>query len=983
MQLNIEQCDFQIAYQGKPPPQSDIWQQRFCQMLPGAVYSVIRDACAAAGIAPTASITLPDVALNLPPVDYVLFDRAPAAYLQHYLMPVLRDQLAPILATSPVTATPPPDPASDAVAEETTAKSGASAWSDIEAALLSGQGPLATSGDALIAALLQTLTSATPPPLHRWLLLPPARRRLWSALRQSGWATQMPVVLQAVFPESQVQPLLPSLLTQGLSPARHLALWETVLSVLSDSSQNNVSTVLRVQSFTLLNHTSLSDAALQHRLAPLRRWLVQSAHPLPAIQSWLAITRVQGIRDPDLTSLDRLLAMAPATPVLPETPSEQNQVPVPALATWRTLLSQLLSLQQCSGDPAIYQRQIRSLLTWLDTCDPPPDPVVLQPVITVLQRVSAAIAGWLPDASARLPQVNTWLQALSTGKLPPADDWPELQAALCADHALPHQLQTALWSLSEGAAEAVRTDLLPILRTVRTLLLLRESPAVSCALPLLSDPVALTGCFDAEAWSVAGSATDLTDRLPVVLTTILWQTILPPTALTALSHFAHAPAAASKEHLVSVLHNLATVAANTDHPLISPDDITELKTWYQSECDILHDVCTLLESVLTLWQQDVPAPLSVSFTPVCSGLTQLLQQLRSQPGMVDRISLLRLTALLSLLLSVWHSPATGTSDTATCRTRATLATRCRTLQAKLSALDKSLSADFSRYAGWWLPLVSAVPDPVLSPALSALADHLTRADNTAADADFDTAVQHLQAAAAAHAATQEDIQAHAPRHNAAQESLTLLTRSQQQTQTLLTSCHLPEAMQRVQDFITLSEQMQTKQQDAGQACRDAGLVLLWPHFRTLFSRLALLDQQAAFVDAAARRKAQALLIAMLDAEPCSEMWCVANVLVGLPADTLISEPVSLSADELNQVDQLLTSVIAQWSALKQMSLPAFRALFLLREGTLYPGVQDVRLAVTQHPADVLLSKLPWGIGIIALPWLPARLLRVDWSDGLN
>ncbi len=970
MQLNIEQCHFQIAYQGKPPPQSDIWQQRFCQMLPGAVYSVIRDACAAAGIAPTASITLPDIALNLPPVDYVLFDRAPAAYLQHYLLPVLREQLAPILATSPATATPPPDPASDTVADAT-AEPGASApiWSDVEAALLSGQGPLAASGDTLIAALLRALTSATPPPLRRWLLLPLTRRRLWSALRQAGWATQIPVVLQAMFPESQVQPLLPSLLTQGLSLARHLALWETALSVLSDPSfspQDNVPTVLRVQSFALLNHTSLSDSALQHYLTPLRRWLAQSPYPVPAIQSWLAITRVQGIRDPDLTSLDRLLAMVSPSDALPEAAPVPHPAAVPSLTTWRTFLSQLLSLQKCHGDPATYRRQVLSLLNWLDACDPPLDPVVLQPIVNILQRVSAEIADSLPDASARLPQVEAWLQAISAGQVPPADDWSELQAVLCADHSLPHQLQAALLSLSESAAEAVRADLLSVLRAARTLLLLRESPTVSCSLPLLSDPVALAGCFDTEAWSVASSAANLADRLPVVLTTVLWQTMLPPTALAALSYFSHAPAAASQERLVSVLHNLAAVAANADHPLISPDDVTKLKTWYKAECAILHDVCTLIESVLTIWQQDTSAPLSVSLTPVCSGLTQLLQQLRSQPGIIDRISLLRLTALLSLLLSSWRVLAADTSDPTTLRT---LATRCRTLQAQLSALDKSLLADFSQYEGWWLPLVSAAPDPTLSPLLLTLTNHLTRAGNTAAEAGFNASMQHLQTIAAS--------------HDAAKESLALLTRSQQQTQTLLTSCHLPEAIQRVQDFITLSQQVQTKQQGIGWTCQDAGLVLLWPHLRTLFARLALLDEDAAFVDDAARLKAQALLIALLDTEPCSEMWCVANVLVGLPADTLISEPVSLSADELNQVDQLLTSVIAQWSALKQMSLPAFRTLFLLREGTLFPDVQDVRLEVTQHPADVLLSKLPWGIGIIALPWLPSRLLRVDWPDGLN
>ncbi|MEL6711179.1 MAG: hypothetical protein AAFP10_02655 [Pseudomonadota bacterium] len=69
-------------------------------------------------------------------------------------------------------------------------------------------------------------------------------------------------------------------------------------------------------------------------------------------------------------------------------------------------------------------------------------------------------------------------------------------------------------------------------------------------------------------------------------------------------------------------------------------------------------------------------------------------------------------------------------------------------------------------------------------------------------------------------------------------------------------------------------------------------------------------------------------LSLLGAEPCAEVWCIANILLSSQVDTLVFEPVVLSLDKM-------------------------------------------------------LSKLPWGIGIIALPWLPGKLLRVDWSDGLS
>lgn len=1019
-------------------------------MLLGAVHTVIQDACQAASVAPTASVTLPDITLNLPPIDYARFDQAPVAYLQHYLMPVLRDQLAPTLAVlySPSVTPSLPDPVTPSVSEtapESDVMTRPTAdWSDVEAALILGRGPLATSANDLITALLHVMTAASPPPLHHWLLLPTVRHRLWSALRQSGWATQMPLVLQSVFSESQIQPLLPCLLTQGLPPTSHLALWEAALGVLSDpsfSAQIKTSAVLYVQSFALLNRTRLSDTTLQHRLDPLRRWLAQSPDSLQTVQSWLAITRAQGVHDQDLANLDRSLLSVTPTIALPDAIQNRSRrsvapsvIPpaatwpdvaaishsgsVPRLAAWRTLLSQLQSLPQCAGDLVACQQQVLALLTWLDNCDPPLDAVVLQPIIVALQHFSAEVARLLLGASATLPQVNAWLQAVPAEKTRPTNAWFELLAVLCADHSVPHQLQSALSSLGsspEGEIEDIGyTRRPPVLRAVHTLFLLRESPRSSCLLPL-PDPVTLATWFDIKAWSIANSAANFPERMPVLFAAMLWQAVLPPAVLPTLWQFSRTPAAASQSHLVARLHDLTLPASDADSHSVSPDDIVELKTWFQSEDAILHDYSRLVESVLTTWQQHAPTSASLAFAPVLSGLTQLLQSLRSQPVFVDRAALLRLIARLSLLLSVWHSTATHASDETILRSLSTFSTHCRALVKQLSALDESLIADFSQHEGWWLPLVVTEPNPELSPLLQTLTHHLMGTSDdpiseaTTADTIRPSSVQPISDTTTAPHDTQpvaepwqrsattpplpwstalspvsrQQLQTAAASHEAAQESLAWLTASQQQTQTLLTSCHLPAAIQRVQDFITLSEQVQTKQQEPGWACQDAGLVLLWPHLKTLFSRLALLDEAAAFIDEAAQLKAQAMLIALLGAEPCAEMWCIANTLVGLPADTLISEPISLRTDELDQIDPLLSAVIAQWSALKQMSLPAFRALFLRREGTLYPDDQGFRLEVTPHPADVLLSKLPWGIGIIALPWLPSKLLRVDWSDGLS
>ena len=80
-----------------------------------------------------------------------------------------------------------------------------------------------------------------------------------------------------------------------------------------------------------------------------------------------------------------------------------------------------------------------------------------------------------------------------------------------------------------------------------------------------------------------------------------------------------------------------------------------------------------------------------------------------------------------------------------------------------------------------------------------------------------------------------------------------------------------------------------------------------------------------------------------------------------------------------ECEKLLRAAIGHWKALKTTSPAGLREGFLQREGKLIlQGYQD-RLLVEYKLHDVLLSWLPWGIGIIKLPWLP-RELYVDWND---
>ena len=76
---------------------------------------------------------------------------------------------------------------------------------------------------------------------------------------------------------------------------------------------------------------------------------------------------------------------------------------------------------------------------------------------------------------------------------------------------------------------------------------------------------------------------------------------------------------------------------------------------------------------------------------------------------------------------------------------------------------------------------------------------------------------------------------------------------------------------------------------------------------------------------------------------------------------------------------MLAAVIGHWSKLGKSSPDALRSGFLARSGKLSfaPG-EDWKLQVEQNALDILLNYLPWGIGVVRLPWLPGMLM-VEWG----
>jgi len=179
------------------------------------------------------------------------------------------------------------------------------------------------------------------------------------------------------------------------------------------------------------------------------------------------------------------------------------------------------------------------------------------------------------------------------------------------------------------------------------------------------------------------------------------------------------------------------------------------------------------------------------------------------------------------------------------------------------------------------------------------------------------------------------------------------------------------------------------------ACIDAGLVLLWPYLAGFFKKNDLLiptnnnetDDKSEqkiemqFKDQAAQLKAHALLVHILDVQQTEQVYTVANLLVGLEPDTYVENAIELSEQEQTNANQLLSAVINNWPALKNMPLNSFRELFLLRNAQYSSSEQGCIVEIDPKTLDILLTKLPWGLGYISLPWLGKNLIQVKWAYG--
>ena len=156
-------------------------------------------------------------------------------------------------------------------------------------------------------------------------------------------------------------------------------------------------------------------------------------------------------------------------------------------------------------------------------------------------------------------------------------------------------------------------------------------------------------------------------------------------------------------------------------------------------------------------------------------------------------------------------------------------------------------------------------------------------------------------------------------------------------------------------------------------------MIVHPFLPELFDSLGVWrDRQ--FAHPQAQRRAVALLtyLAFGDRPVLEYDLLLPKLLAAWPwAEPL--PPHGLSESERQACDQLLAAVLQHWQALRSSSADWLRETFFWRDGKFTPVDGGWRLTIERHAQDVLLNRLPWGLGVIYLPWM-TEVLHVSWLN---
>jgi hypothetical protein len=158
----------------------------------------------------------------------------------------------------------------------------------------------------------------------------------------------------------------------------------------------------------------------------------------------------------------------------------------------------------------------------------------------------------------------------------------------------------------------------------------------------------------------------------------------------------------------------------------------------------------------------------------------------------------------------------------------------------------------------------------------------------------------------------------------------------------------------------------------------AGMVIVHPFIQELFREQSLLTEHD-FRSEECRHTGVHMLAYLafgnLDIEEYDLL--LAKLLCAMPWEQSLL-PWELADEQRKACDKLLIAALHHWTALKSRSVQFLRQQFFWRNGKLKTTDDGWRLTIEKRAQDILLDRLPWGVGVIRTPWMK-KMLYVNWN----
>lgn len=161
------------------------------------------------------------------------------------------------------------------------------------------------------------------------------------------------------------------------------------------------------------------------------------------------------------------------------------------------------------------------------------------------------------------------------------------------------------------------------------------------------------------------------------------------------------------------------------------------------------------------------------------------------------------------------------------------------------------------------------------------------------------------------------------------------------------------------------------------SANNVGLFILHPFLKEFFREAGILiDREIVNPD----KGVQLLHYLATGNDTCKDIAVqTEKIIIGIPLYQPIFGGNSISEKEKNLCDALLKAILKHWTVLEKSGIDTLRSMFLIRQGTIEFKGKNIHIEADHLAQDILLKKLPWGLGMVLLPWFKG-MFQINWKS---